>query len=148
MKANRLLDIARAARLAGVPREEIQRLIAAGELPAFEGKVDTAALIKRYPEIERRPASMLEFVSQIKEDAMWKTPSPDVQDAASLRSEVRQLRAEVTYHKQQVESLRRILTDVRGMLLDLQEKVEQKQRIKAVIQWLDCKLKEARESRS
>lgn len=143
MKANRLLDIGRAARLAGVPREEIQRLIAVGELEAFEGKVDIANLAKIYPGFERRPASMLEFVSQIKEDAMWKTPFPDVQDAASLRSEARQLRTETAYHKQQAESYRRILTDLRGMLLDLQEKVDQKQRVKAVVKWLERKLREA-----
>jgi hypothetical protein len=144
MKATRLLDIGRAARLAGVPREEIQRLIAAGELEAFEGKVDIANLTEIYPELARRPASMLEFVSQIKEDAMWKTSFPDVQDAPSLRREVRQLRTETAYHKQQAESYRGVLTDLRGMLLDLQERVDQKQRVKAVIQWLERKLREAR----
>ncbi|MFZ0256055.1 MAG: hypothetical protein WAN46_10485 [Gammaproteobacteria bacterium] len=143
MKANRLLDVSRAARLAGVPREEIQRLIAAGELEAFEGKVDIANLENIYPEIGQRPASMLEFVSQIKEDAMWKTPFPDVPDAASLRNELRQLRSEVAYHKQQAESYRRILTDLTGMLLDIQEKVDQKQRVKAIVKWLETKLKEA-----
>lgn len=144
MKANRLLDIARAARLAGVPREEIQRLIAAGKLEAFEGKIDIANLTKLYPEIEGRPAGMLEFVSQIKEDAMWKSPFPGPQDAASLRGEVGQLRTEVSYHKQQADDCRRILTDVRGMLLDLQEKVDQKQRVRAVIMWLERKLEETR----
>lgn len=148
MKPNRLLDIARAARLAGVTREEIQRLIAEGELDAFEGKVDSVRLAEIYPEIDERPASMLEFVSQIKEDAMWKTALPDVQDAASLRGEVRQLRAEAAYHKQRAESYRRILTDLAGMLFDLQERVEQKQRIKAMIKWLEGKLKEAREGRA
>ena len=144
MKANRLLDIARAARLAGVPRDEIQRLIATGKLEAFEGKVDIANLVKVYPEIGGRPASMLEFVSQIKEDAMRKTAFPEVQDVTSLRRELRQLRSEVAYHKQQAERYRHILTDLSGMLLDLQEKVDQKQRVKAVLQWLESKLKEAR----
>jgi CDP-4-dehydro-6-deoxyglucose reductase len=144
MKANRLLDVSRAARLAGVSREELQRLIAAGELEAFEGKVDIADLAKIYPEIERRPASMLEFVSQVKEDAMWKAPFPQLQDATSLRSEVHQLRTEVAYHKQQAEAYRRIFTDLTGMLMDLQEKIEQKQRVKAIINWLERKLKDAR----
>nr|MBS0021741.1 hypothetical protein [Gammaproteobacteria bacterium] len=143
MKANRLLDVSRAARLAGVPREEIQRLIAAGELEAFEGKVDIDNLASIYPEIGRRPAGMLEFVSQLKEDAMWKTPFPDVQDAASLRGELRQLRSEVAHHKQQADSYRRILTDIKGMLLDIQDKVDQKQRVQAVIKWLERKLREA-----
>lgn len=122
MKANRLLDVSRAARLAGVPREELQRLIAAGELQAFEGKVDIDHLAQIYPEIGHRPASMLELVSQIKEDAMWKAPFSEARDAMSLLSEVRQLRIEVAYHKQQTEHYRQALTDVAGMLRDLQER--------------------------
>ncbi|MGF1613594.1 MAG: hypothetical protein ACFCVA_06670 [Gammaproteobacteria bacterium] len=142
MKANRLLDIARAARLAGVPREDIQRLIATGKLTAFEGKVDVSELAKLYPEIERRPASMLELVSQIKEDAIWKAVAPHARDSAPLPVDVGQLRTELAYHKRHAEHYRRMLADLRGMLLDIQEKVDQKQRVEAVIKWLEHKLKE------
>lgn len=138
----RLLDVSRAARLAGIPTEEIQRLIAQGCLSASEGKVDMGELTALFPEIEQRPMSMLEVVSQIKDDAVFKASDERTQDRASMRAEIQQLRTELAYYKGQVENFRRLLTDVQGSLCQLQEKVDQKQRVEAVVKWLQHKMKE------
>lgn len=138
----RLLDVSRAARLAGIPTEEIQRLIAQGSLSASEGKVDMDQLSELFPEIEQRPMSMLEVVSQIKDDAVYKSGDEKTLDKASMRAEIKQLRTELAYYTGQVENFRRLLTDVQGSLCDLQEKVDQKQRVEAIIKWLQLKVKE------
>ncbi len=44
------LGVSRAARLAGVTRARIQRQIAAGRLPTFEGKVQLSDLLDRIRE--------------------------------------------------------------------------------------------------
>lgn len=139
----RFLDIHRAARIAGVRREEIQRLIAEGSLNAFEGKVDLTELLKLYPEIERSRISMLEMVSQIKEDAVAKALKREsgVQDAASLMDELRHTRAVGAYHEKHADAYRQIILDLRRMLVDLREKVGQKQRVEAMIKWLDHKMR-------
>jgi CDP-4-dehydro-6-deoxyglucose reductase len=69
---DQLIDVNRAARLAGVTRVEIQRQIASGLLQTFEGRVKMSDLVGLYPEIDESRSYMLEVVSQIKEDAVGK----------------------------------------------------------------------------
>lgn len=139
----KLLGISKAARIAGVPREEIQRHIADGTLTAFEGKVEVGQLHTLFPEIEQREGDMLEALSQIKEDALAKSlkETSGIQDVDSLASEVKQLRREAAHYKQQVNEYRQLTVDLRQMLTDLKAKVEQKQRVAAVIRWLEKKRK-------
>lgn len=139
----KLLGISKAARMAGVPREEIQRHIAEGTLTAFEGKVELTQLNAIYPELERTDGDMLQVLSQIKEDALAKSlrQSSGVQDVDSLVKEVKQLRREAAHYKRQVNEYRQLTLDLRQMLTDLKTKVDQKQRVSAVIRWLEQKRK-------
>ena len=129
--------------MAGVPREAIQRHIADGTLTAFEGKIEFGQLRALYPEIEGTQQSMLEILSQIKEDALTKSikQAAGERDMASLIAEVKQLAAEAAHYKRQVNDYRRLTLDLREMLLDLKTKIGHKQRVEAVIQWLDQKRK-------
>ena len=68
----RLLSVAKAARLAGVSRSTIQKEIQLGTLATFEGKVSISDLIKVYPEIEVEDSTMLERLSRIQANAVNK----------------------------------------------------------------------------
>lgn len=139
------LEVSRAARLAGVTRAAIQRKIAEGSLPAFEGRVQMAHLLEHYPDVRVRGSSMVEVVSQIKEDAVVKEDRrrSGVYDIDELLAEVKQLRREAAFLKEQSDRYRQVILDLKGMLTSVREKLEPRQRpfLDAVIQWVTNKTK-------
>jgi CDP-4-dehydro-6-deoxyglucose reductase, E3 len=64
-----LLNLARAARLVGVPRGHLQRMIASGELPSFDGLVALDDLQRAFPQAELASSGALEKVAQIRDQA-------------------------------------------------------------------------------
>jgi CDP-4-dehydro-6-deoxyglucose reductase len=143
---DQLIDTSRAARLAGVTRGEIQRQIASGQLPTFEGKVKMSDLLHLYPEIDDSRSYMLEVVSQIKEDAVAKAirqrGGEEFHDPEALRREVANLRREVGYYRDRCERYQQLLVELRPKLVELQKASEQKSRFEALIAWLVHKTQE------
>ncbi len=72
-----LLNLSRAARLAGVTRGELQKKIQKGELTTFEGEIAINDLLRVYPNVELENNEMLDRVAMIKETAMPKTDFGD-----------------------------------------------------------------------
>lgn len=142
----RFIDVTRAAKLAGVPRAEIRRLIAVQTLTAPGGKICYDDLIRVFPEIEHSRVAMVEIVSQIKDDAIVKgthmhsTGQPT--DFKALRTELLQTRQDASYYRQLSGKYKQILIELRPKLAALQEKSEHKHRIQAVIDWFVHKTKE------
>jgi len=63
------LNLARAARLVGVPRGVLQRMIAAGELPSFDGLVALDDLQRAFPDAALADSGAFETVARIREQA-------------------------------------------------------------------------------
>jgi len=63
------LNLARAARLVGVSRGVLQRLIASGQLPSFDGLVDFEDLQRQFPDATLTDSGAFETVSRIREEA-------------------------------------------------------------------------------
>jgi CDP-4-dehydro-6-deoxyglucose reductase len=63
------LTLSRAARLIGVPRGELQRLIRDGELPSADGMVSTEGLLRLYPALDLVQSGAFERVARVKEEA-------------------------------------------------------------------------------
>jgi CDP-4-dehydro-6-deoxyglucose reductase len=143
---DQLIDVNRAARLAGVTRVEIQRQIASGLLPTFEGRVKMSDLVGLYPEIDESRSYMLEVVSQIKEDAVGKAvrrrDGSMPQDLAGLRHEIVNLRREASFYKEKCDKYKQLLTDLKPKLVDLEQTSNQKGRFAALIAWLTHKTEE------
>jgi hypothetical protein len=138
----RLIDPARAAHVAGVSIEEIHRQIAAGHLHAEKGKIDFEDLRRLYPELTITSHNMVDFVTQIKDDAFIKAMRKNMGFEREDPVEGwRKSAQEALYFKDESERFRRMLIDLRGMLVDLEARVDQKNRVRAVIQWLDHKFK-------
>ncbi len=140
----RYIDLARAARLAGITRAELQRLIADHTLSTFEGKVEYRELLALFPEIGSA-SGMVEIVSQIKEDAVRKPSHSELRgrdSPASLKAERDQLRADLAYYKRQSQHYRQILLELRPKLEKLQQHSEHKHRIQTIINWFVHKTKD------
>ena len=69
-----LLNVSRAARLAGVTRSQIQKKIGSGELETFEGEVKITDLLRVFPQIDLDRDPTLEHMKQIKANARPKFP--------------------------------------------------------------------------
>jgi CDP-4-dehydro-6-deoxyglucose reductase len=67
----RLLNLSRAARLVGVTRVALQKKIADGTLPAFEGMVTEDALLQAFPNVSLEDDSALEKMAQTKTIAYY-----------------------------------------------------------------------------
>jgi len=64
-----LLNLARAARLVGVPRGVLQRMIASGELPSFDGLVALDDLQRQFPEAELVDSGAFDKTARIRDQA-------------------------------------------------------------------------------
>lgn len=135
-----LVDLNRAARLAGVTRQQIKRQIAHGVLASSEGKVRLSDLQVLYPEVKPSGSSMVEIVSQIREDAVSKglRMQREGQEAESLVEEVKRLRTERAYYRERSDQYAGILRDLTGMLDNLMERLDARQKpfLEAVTKWL------------
>ncbi len=121
MSRTRLLNVAMAARIAGVSRGEIQREIRSGRLKTFEGMVSVDDLKAVYPDIELEDNSVIERVQAIKDAALFKYADSEQSDEQTLREEVNRLRA-------QLSEARVELGRYRNLVLALKERLEQMQR--------------------
>jgi len=66
---SRLVSVARAARVIGIRRGELQQQIRRGDLPTFEGQVDLDLLQDLYPTARLDYSAAVERVRHIKETA-------------------------------------------------------------------------------
>lgn len=80
-----LLNLSRAARLAGVTRAELQRRIRHGEAETFEGEIKVSDLMRLYPKVSLDDDAMVTRVEHIKATAVPRSheadtvlPSPEV----------------------------------------------------------------------
>ena len=117
---SQLLTLSRAARLVGVSRGALQKKIKDGELTTFEGMVVPADLLRVYPQTHFEDNTLLEHLTQIKENAFAKRirerilPDPEVlairlsdlgRELASVRNELARYRAVHAQFEQRLSAL-------------------------------------------
>ena len=81
----RLVSVARAAKVIGIGRSELQGQIRRGELPTFEGQIDLDLLQDLYPTVRLEHSVAVERVRHIKETAFGRR----VVDAVLVDEELR-----------------------------------------------------------
>ncbi len=142
----RYLDVDRAAKLAGVSRDEIQQLISSNRLPSNDGKVSYQDLLLVYPEIGTSRSKMVEITDQIKDDAILKAtqerPGYKYRDIESVLEQCRALQEDLAFHRERARHYKHILQELRPKLERLQEDSEHKHRIQSIINWFIHKTKE------
>jgi hypothetical protein len=136
-------DITRAARRAGVSRQEIQKRIADGDLESFEGKVPHEALVRLYPRASATPPGMVEFVAEVKEAALAKSPSRDVENpgAAALPGLYREMLASRNRAEALAADRLALLRQLERLLTDVENDGASPQRLSAALHWLRTQLR-------
>ena len=139
-----MIDIERAAHIAGVSDAEIKQHISDGHLDAPDGKFQVSELLGLYPDINIKCFDMVDIVAQIKDDTIIKAlqMKSGTVDLDDLIDQLTKTCREATFYRGEVNRYKHLLQDVVGELDDIRDKTECKGRITALIKWLEGKIKE------
>ena len=135
----RLVSVARAARVIGIARRELQGQIRRGELPTFEGQVDLDLLQDLYPTVRLEHSAAVERVRHIKEtafgrrvvDAVLADEEMQAHKARRLQRDLDIERLKVRHHEDLVRDLGKQLN-----MLQQQATREQALTISCIKGWL------------
>ncbi len=140
MPRTRYLNVAMAARLAGVSRGEIQREIRAGRLKTFEGMVSEEDLRAVYPDIELEDSAVIERMQAIKDAALFKYADSEQSDEQALREEVNRLRAQLSEARVELGRYRNLVLALKERLEEIQQSEDctrqQKLVLQALVGWM------------
>jgi len=124
----RYVGVAKAARLLGVSRDNLQQLIRRGDLLTFEGQVDLEDLKKRFPALALENSAMVERTEIIRDTAYAKriqdTLSPSKED---LLSQIRRLQVELSIARVKQISYRNLFAELLDKLSELQNRSDSSQ---------------------
>jgi CDP-4-dehydro-6-deoxyglucose reductase len=116
------VGVAKAARLLGVSRDNLQELIRRGDLLTFEGQVDLEDLKKRFPALALDNSAMVERTEIIRDTAYAKriqeALSPSKED---LQSQIRRLQVELSVVRVKQISYRNLFAELLDKLSELQQ---------------------------
>jgi len=135
----RLVSVARAARVIGIGRGELQGQIRRGELPTFEGQIDLDLLQDLYPTVRLEHSVAVERVRHIKEtafgrrvvDAVLAEDEMQAHKARRLQRDLDIERLKVRHHEDLVRELGKQLN-----ILQQQATREQALTISCIKGWL------------
>lgn len=142
----RYMGVAKAAKLLGVSRDNLQQLIRRGDLQTFEGQVDLEALKERFPALALDDSAAVERAHIIRDTAYAKrvqeTLSPSKED---LQTQLRRLKVELAVVKVKQQSYRDLFADLLDKLSDLQQHAgpDQQVLIEELNGWLLQRIKAA-----
>ena len=141
---SQLLSLARAARLVGVNRSELQRRVKQGELAAFDGMVTVDNLLASYPGVQLEDNTEYSRVLFIKERAFGKRVFERVMpDVETLATRVNELSRELTLNQTHVKQFKTLLDRLRAKLQEVESQcgAEAKTTIDSLKNWLTEEIK-------
>ncbi|MFT5505575.1 MAG: hypothetical protein ACI8XC_003297 [Gammaproteobacteria bacterium] len=132
------LNIARAARLVGIGRHQIQQDIKEGRLDVFEGDVSVESLRLRYPDLRLDHEFELKRAKQIQTNAVHKCPREGTGSKTEMADRINQLQSRLGEAEAQIERYSEIIIESQHRLAKMSENCsrEQRQTISAFIHWL------------
>ena len=136
---SRLVGVARAARVIGVTRKQLQGQIRRGELPTFEGQIDLDLLQNLYPTARLEQSMAVDRVRHIKETAFGRRVVDKVLvEEEMLSVKVRRLQRDLDIERLQAKRYQDIVESLGKQLNQLQENAtrEQSLTISCIKGWL------------
>ena len=110
--ANRV-GIAKAARLLGMSRATLQKLIRSGELPTFEGQVDYDELRERFPALAFNQSPEVERARIIKDTAFGERVQERVAPTTdSLNKQIRRLKVDLNIERTKARQYQKLIEDM------------------------------------
>jgi CDP-4-dehydro-6-deoxyglucose reductase len=140
------LNVATAARLAGVSRSNIQKKIKKGKLSTFEGKVYVCDLIDAYPDLKLEDTAVLERMSRIRLNAVNKGIPNQLPKEHQMAAELNRLRTELADARAENRRFHELVMSLKQRLIDIQEEDDcsrkQKLVLQALIGWMLRKIEQ------
>lgn len=119
-RSNQIVSAAAAAKLLGLRRKDMQKLIQSGRLPTFEGHIRVQDLENCFPNYHAKGDQILEQCNRIKEAAMSRLPGRSEVGSSTvecLMREVEQRRREAVNLQTQLHAAH-ALAERRGDIID------------------------------
>jgi CDP-4-dehydro-6-deoxyglucose reductase len=139
-----LLNLSKAAKLAGVSRRTIQSRIQNQELETFEGQVRLSALLRVYPDVDPEGDAMLERVSRFQDSAMYKVNPDEITSERMLANQVQRLQRELMEAQAQLENYQTLIVNLKDRLVQMKENCHRQEKlmVSALISWMLTQMKE------
>ena len=130
------LNLAMAAKMAGVKRGNVQDKIRQGYLSTFEGMIHVDELLRVFPAAKLENTEMIDFVDRTKEAALGKMQQND--DPERLLQQIGELRRMLAEDHHRNVTYTQIITDLSSRLLDMQKQCDKKDKVmlETVVNWL------------
>ncbi len=140
------LNLAKAAKLAGISRRQIQQDIKQGKLDVFEGDVTVESLLKLYPDTRLDNERELQRVARIQQQAVHKAFSGIEPSRQSLRHQVNRLQIRLQEAEFRIGEYERLLTESKARLEEMQKHCDrqQKQTLAAFLGWMAQQYRQCR----
>ncbi|MHB1429180.1 MAG: 2Fe-2S iron-sulfur cluster-binding protein [Rhodocyclaceae bacterium] len=112
------LTLSRAAQLLGVTRAVLQKHIAAGELPSYDGMVTTEDLQRLFPDVRLEDSGAFERITKIREEAFGRR----VRERLLPNQEI--LAQRLAAQSEELEEVRRTLAHYHDLIEAMRERIE------------------------
>lgn len=138
-----LLNLSKAAKLAGVSRRTIQARIQDGDLEAFEGHVRMSALLALYPDVDLQADAVVERMGRIRENALHKIEPDEISDQQVLAAQVHRLQVELADTVATLDAYQLLVMELKSRLERMKAGCtrKEKQSLQALIGWITMQVK-------
>ena len=133
-----LLSLSQAARMVGVRRKTMQKLIQDGRLHVFEGSIRMSELMKEFPKADGDRSGMLDKMQRNQDGALFKFLPDSAPDPERIAGEMHRLRLELADARGEVAAYRQLTAELKDRLYDMQEQCDKREgmMLGALITWL------------
>jgi hypothetical protein len=125
----RYMGVAKAAKLLGVSRDNLQQLIRNGDLETFEGRVDVEMLKLRFPALALDESAAVERTQIIRDSAYAKRVQETLYPTKEeLQTQIRRLKVELSVARTKARSYHNVFDDLLEQLAGMQQNHDADQR--------------------
>ncbi|MBT5229195.1 MAG: hypothetical protein HOM11_02850 [Methylococcales bacterium] len=138
----KLLNLAMAAKMAGVSRKDVQTQIREGKLHTFEGMIRVNELIRVYPGAElTNKHEMLDFVARVKLDAVNKI---NEHSEERLLQQMVELKNCLGREQQKNMAFAQVIVGLKDRLVAMNAKCEKKDKamLETMMTWLNSEMEQ------
>ncbi|MBL7004725.1 MAG: hypothetical protein ISR69_11975 [Gammaproteobacteria bacterium] len=141
----RRLNAARAAKMAGISRKQIQNDIQANKLDVFEGEVTVRSLMLRYPFMQMDNMKEIKRVARIQERAATKLTSDFLPADQVVVDQINRIQNKLNESQEQVHEYEDLIMQMHDRLVVMKENCDrqQKQTLTAFINWMMTQYKQS-----
>lgn len=132
------LNISKAAKLVGISRRQIQKVIQEGNLDVFEGDISVNSLLNYYPHVKLDNERELNRVDRIQKNAVYKIQMDSIPPERVMADQLNKMQTKYLEAQQKVKEYEGLLMESKHRLELMQKDCDrkQKQTLAAFIGWM------------